>query len=95
MTDAEMKLGAVLNFLQNEATSDHLNAVIVAIKHRREKLVRMNARALDIGDQVKFKSRDVEYRGKILSKQRKKALVACTFPIVNTYTVPLSMLEAA
>jgi len=88
MTD----INTTLQFVSLDATHDDLNRVIAAIKYRREELARKAKHALDVGQKVKFSSRNTTYQGVIKSIKLKKAIVDCG---ISKFDVPLSMLEAA
>ena len=91
------------------ADNDELNEILSAVKFRREQLARVNRYALTVGAAVKFSHKGTEYRGTVKSVRVKKAVVECAIPnaiaaydskmnrvpATVSYTVPLSMLEAA
>ncbi|CAB5221530.1 hypothetical protein UFOVP247_188 [uncultured Caudovirales phage] len=85
----------VLSFVTTEATAQDLDAIVEAIRFRREKLDKVAKYTLKSGQNVKFTARGVQYEGKILSIRVKKATVQCTSPLVANYVVPLNMLQAA
>lgn len=104
-----MDRSAVLSYVMTSADNDCLNEIIEAVKFRREKLARVNRYALAVGSAVKFSHKGVEYSGTVKTIRVKKAVVECPnpkggraydsklnlVPNVISYTVPLSMLEAA
>ena len=85
----------VLSFVALEANAQELDAIIEAIRRRREVLAKVAKQTLNPGQSVVFASRGVQYKGKILSIRVKKATVQCTSPYTANYVVPLNMLQAA
>jgi len=73
-------------------TNDDLNSIINAIKFARAQLTKQQARALRVGDQVRFSSRGNTYFGTIERLKLKNAFVKVGN--FSRYNVPMSMLEA-
>ena len=73
-------------------TNDQLNSIIQAIKYRRSQMTREQARALRVGDSVRFTSRGNTYFGTIERVKLKNAFVKVGN--FSRYNVPLTMLEA-
>jgi hypothetical protein len=73
-------------------TNDDLNSIVNAIKFARTQLTKQQARALRVGDQVRFSSRGNTYFGTVERVKLKNAFVKVGN--FSRYNVPLSMLEA-
>ena len=73
-------------------TNDDLNSIINAIKFARTQLTKQQARALRIGDQVRFSSRGNTFFGTIERVKLKNAFVKVGMS--SRFNVPLNMLEA-
>lgn len=96
-------------YIMADADIGSLNVIVEAVKFRREKLARVNRYALAVGSAVKFSHKGTEYRGTVKAIRVKKAVVECAIPnaiaaydskmnrvpATVSYTVPLSMLDAA
>jgi len=101
------KLKSSVEFICNSATQADIDSIYQALLIGRDRLARMNRRALTAGTKVNFSSRGVDYTGVIKSIKIKKAVVEC--PVAGTayngkmervpatvlYNVPLNMLVAA
>jgi len=74
-------------------TNDDLNSIINAIKFARAQLTKQQARALRVGDQVRFSSRGNTFFGTIERVKLKNAFVKVGSS--SRFNVPLNMLEAA
>jgi len=90
-----------LTYILTEAGIDDLNAVVAAVKERREQLAKQVKYSIKKGDKVSFTSKGEIYKGVVISVKVKKAVVECELPgyaiFANTMTfnVPLSMLKVA
>ena len=96
-----------LTYILTEAGIDDLNAVVAAVKERREQLAKQVKYSIKPGTKVSFTSRGALYKGVVITLKVKKAVVECEVPgtayngkmqkIPNTiaYNVPLSMLKVA
>ncbi len=73
-------------------TNDDLNSIINAVKFARAQLTKQQARALRVGDQVRFSSRGNTYFGTIERLKLKNAFVKVGN--FSRYNVPMNMLEA-
>ena len=73
-------------------TNDDLNSIINAIKFARTQLTKQQARALRVGDQVRFSSRGNTFFGTIERVKLKNAFVKVG--MASRFNVPLNMLEA-
>ncbi len=73
-------------------TNDDLNSIADAIKFARAQLTKQQARALRVGDQVRFSSRGNTYFGTIERLKLKNAFVKVGN--FSRYNVPMNMLEA-
>ncbi len=73
-------------------TNDDLNSIINAIKFARTQLTKQQARALRVGDQVRFSSRGNTFFGTIERVKLKNAFVKVGMS--SRFNVPLNMLEA-
>ena len=73
-------------------TNDDLNSIIHALKFARTQLTKQQARALRVGDQVRFSSRGNTYFGTIERLKLKNAFVKVGN--FSRYNVPMNMLEA-
>lgn len=73
-------------------TNDDLNSIINAIKFARAQLTKQQARALRVGDQVRFSSRGNTFFGTIERVKLKNAFVKVGMS--SRFNVPLNMLEA-
>ena len=96
-------------YILTEAVAEDLNGLLEAIKIRRQRLGSINRYALAVGTAVKFTHKGTVYNGKVTAIRVKKAVVECAIPnaiaaydskmrrvpATVSYTVPLSMLEAA
>ena len=73
-------------------TNDQLNSIVAALKYRRAQVAKQQARALRMGDDVRFTSRGNTFFGTIERIKIKNA----TVKVGNLrYNVPLNMLEGA
>lgn len=81
------------SIISGQFTNAELNSILDAVKFARAQLGRQQARALRIGDVVKFTSNKtgVTYQGDVEKIKLKYALVKTTG---GRYNVPLNMLEA-
>ncbi len=73
-------------------TNDDLNSIINAIKFARAQLTKQQARALRVGDQVRFSTRGNTFFGTIERVKLKNAFVKVGMS--SRFNVPLNMLEA-
>ena len=73
-------------------TNDDLNSIINAIKFARTQLTKQQARALRVGDQVRFSSRGNTFFGTVERVKLKNAFVKVGMS--SRFNVPLNMLEA-
>ena len=73
-------------------TNDDLNSIINAIKFARAQLTKQQARALRVGDQVRFSSRGNTFFGTVERVKLKNAFVKVGMS--SRFNVPLNMLEA-
>ncbi len=72
-------------------TNDDLNSIINAIKFARTQLTKQQARALRVGDQVRFSTRGNTFFGTIERVKLKNAFVKVGMS--SRFNVPLTMLE--
>ncbi len=73
-------------------TNDDLNSIVNAIKFARAQLTKQQARALRVGDQVRFSTRGNIFFGTIERVKLKNAFVKVGMS--SRFNVPLNMLEA-
>ncbi len=73
-------------------TNDDLNSIVNAIKFARTQLTKQQARALRVGDQVRFTTRGNTFFGTIERVKLKNAFVKVGMS--SRFNVPLNMLEA-
>ncbi len=73
-------------------TNDDLNSIINAVKFARAQLTKQQARALRVGDQVRFTTRGNTFFGTIERVKLKNAFVKVGMS--SRFNVPLNMLEA-
>ncbi len=73
-------------------TNDDLNSIVNAIKFARTQLTKQQARALRVGDAVRFSSRGNTFFGTVERVKLKNAFVKVGN--FSRYNVPLNMLEA-
>lgn len=74
-------------------TNEQLNAIAQAVKYRRAQITKQQARALWVGDSVRFVSRGNTFFGTIEKIKIKNAVVRVG--TMTRYNVPMAMLEAA
>lgn len=74
-------------------TNEQLNAIAQAVKYRRAQITKQQARALWVGDSVRFTSRGNTFFGTIEKIKIKNAVVRVG--TMTRYNVPMAMLEAA
>lgn len=87
---ARNRYAETFDFIVGSATNDELNNLVAAVKERRARLARMVKGKLNVGSEVRFTHKGIEYNGKVIGIRYKKATVVCN---ARPYIVPLSMLS--